>query len=435
MQIAFRLLIILLAAIPALAIVHDGLVRHAVTAAAAVILVFAAMGPEKDVSTAAQILKRFSLTMAFPALWMVLQLAPLPFPSFVNPIWSTASAALGESLAARVSIDPGATQQSLMAYLAMLSLLLSTVIVARDRHRAKTLFYGLTTVTTFMSAEWLIGQLDVFAGIIPPTGSTAASAFTTMAALSALANGAAVVMAIERHLSRRDPENASWIPLLARLALAAFGLVIALAALKSLATRGMMASTALGFIAIIVVAVVRRLEIRPWPAIILFVSIGTIAVAISIPRLQDASEPTIAGFATFATAESLSVAQRAMADTPWFGNGAGAFQSLEPIYRDFGAAPVPELPSTALAVAIEWGQPALAILVLIAFQVFLFMFRAAIRRGRDSQFASAAAAGVLVLLCMAFFDQSLMNTTVQIVAAVMTGLGIAQSTGRTSGPG
>lgn len=435
MQIAFRLLIVLLAAIPALAIVYDGLVKHAVTAVAAVVLVFAAMGPEKEVSTAAQILKRFSLTMAIPVLWMVLQLAPLPFPSLVNPIWSTASAALGESLPARVSSDPGATLRSLVAYLAILSLLISTVIVARDRHRAETLFYALTAVTTFMSAEWLIGQLDIFAGMMPSIGSTAASAFTAMAALSALANGAVIVTAIERHLSRRDPENASWRPLLARLALAALGLVIALAALKSLAAGGMMASTALGFLAIIVVAVVRRLEIRSWPAVILFASIATIAVAVSIPRMEDASAPTIAGFATFATAESLSVAQRAMADTPWLGNGVGAFRSLEPIYRDFGAAPVPELPSTALAVAIEWGQPALAILALIALRVFVFMFRAAIRRGRDSQFASTAAAGALVLLCMAFFDQSLMNATVQIVAAVMTGVGMAQSAGRTSGLG
>jgi hypothetical protein len=280
-----------------------------------------------------------------------------------------------------------------------------------------------------------IGQLNAFAGIIPSTGSTAASAFTAMAGLSALANAAAIIMAVERHLRGRDAEKASRMPLLARLALAACGLAIAMAALRSLAAGGMMASIALGFVAIIVIAVVRRVELRSWPAVILFAFIAAIAVTIAIPRLQDTSSPTIAGFAASATAESRSVAQRAMADTPWLGNGVGAFRALEPIYRDFGAASVPKLPSTALTVAIEWGQPALAILVLVAIQLFVFMFRGAVRRGRDSHFAAAAAAGVLVLLCEAFFDQGLLNATVQVIAAVMTGLGIAQSAGRTSGLG
>lgn len=435
MQIAFRLLIILLAGIPALAIAHDSLLEQAVTAAAALILVPAATAPETDVSSAAQLLKRISLAMAFPALWMVLQLLPLPFPTLANPIWSMASVALDAPLPGRVSIAQGATLRSLLAYLAMLSLLISTVIVARDRRKAETLFYVLNTVTTFMSAEVLIGRFDAFAGMIPSSGSAAASAFTSMAALSALANGASIIMTIERHLSSRDAQKASSMPLLIRLAGAVLGLGISLAALKSLAVGGMTAAVALGFVAIIVVAAVRRLEVRSWPATILFGIVAAIALTIAIPRLQNASSPTIAGFATLATAESLSLAERAMADTPVLGNGVGAFRSLETIYRDFGAASVLQPPSTALGVAIEWGKPALLILVLVAIQLFVSLFRGAIRRGRDSYFAAAAAATVLVLLCQAFFDQGLLNATVQIVGAIMIGLGLAQSAGRTSGLG
>jgi hypothetical protein len=59
--------------------------------------------------------------------------------------------------------------------------------------------------------------------------------------------------------------------------------------------------------------------------------------------------------------------------------------------------------------------------------------RGAIRRGRDSFFPSAAAAGILVALCEGFVDSSLLSPTVQIIVAVMTGLGLSQSTGRTSG--
>jgi hypothetical protein len=88
----------------------------------AVILVGAALGPEADVVTAAQLLRRLSLAMLFPILWMVLQIVPLPASWLGNPVWSTASAALGKaSSLAHVSVDPGATLQSLVAYLTMLA--------------------------------------------------------------------------------------------------------------------------------------------------------------------------------------------------------------------------------------------------------------------------------------------------------------------------
>ena len=93
-----------------------------------------------------------------------------------------------------------------------------------------------------------------------------------------------------------------------------------------------------------------------------------------------------------------------MSGTPWLGNGVGTFRSLVPIYQDFGTVPALEPPSTAIAVAIEWGTIALAITIAFAAQLFLFTFRGAVRRGRDSYFAATAAAGVLVMICEAFCD-------------------------------
>jgi hypothetical protein len=104
-----------------------------------------------------------------------------------------------------------------------------------------------------------------------------------------------------------------------------------------------------------------------------------------------------------------------------------------PTYQDFGSAPALGPPSTAISIAIEWGKPALFILAAFAIQLFVFVFRGAVRRGRDAFFASAAAGAVLVALGEAFCDSSLLNTSVQIVVAVMVGLGLSQSVGRTSG--
>jgi len=68
-----------------------------------------------------------------------------------------------------------------------------------------------------------------------------------------------------------------------------------------------------------------------------------------------------------------------------------------------------------------------------AAQLFFVTFGGAVRRGRDSFFASAATASILVVLCESFLDSSLLSPSVQIIVAVMVGLGLAQSAGRTGG--
>lgn len=424
----------LLAAIPALAIAHEAFAQHFIAFAAAITLVAATMGPQADITTVGQLLRRFSLAIVFPILWMALQIVPLPISSLANPVWSTTSTALGDaSLAGYVSIDPGATLRSLILYLTMLALAVSATIVARDRQQAETIFLVLSTVTTFMSAEILVGRLDAFAGMIPSAGGPAAASFVAMAALATLANGAIIVMAIERHLSRRGRENSSSAPLIIQFALALCGLAIAVAAIKSQAPPSIQATTALGLAAIFYIAIVRRLGLRSWPSVILFAVFAVIVVAVVVPRLKTTASTELAGLATSSTAQSLALAERAMANTPRLGNGVGTFNALVPVYRDFDTAPSLEPPSTAMSIAIEWGKPALAILAVFVLQLFVSSFRGAVRRGRDSYFASAAAAGVLVMFGEAFFDQSLLALTVQIVAAVMIGLGVSQSVGRTSG--
>jgi hypothetical protein len=103
------------------------------------------------------------------------------------------------------------------------------------------------------------------------------------------------------------------------------------------------------------------------------------------------------------------------------------------VYQDFGSAPIMDPPSTVVGIAVEWGRPALLVLGIFAVQLFAFTFRGALRRGRDSFFPSAAAACVAVVTFESFFDASLMHQAVQIIVAVIVGLGVSQSVGRTSG--
>jgi hypothetical protein len=433
LPIAFYLLTILLAATPILAIANGAFAQHAVAFTAAIMLLVAAMAPEREITAAAQLLKRFSLAILVPILWMVLQTVPLPLPSLVNPIWSTTGIALNKSsLVGHISVDPGATLRGLISYLSVLSLMMSTVIITRDRHRAETTLFVLTAVTTFMSVEVLVGQLDSFAGIIPIAG-TATSTFAAAAALAALANGALIAMAVERHLNRPDPSNLLASPLLFRLFLGLAGVAISLAAMKVLTQASLLAATGLGFTVFLFIAVVRRLGIRPWPSAILLAIFVAMAIAVALPRFQLGPSAAMLGFVTQAALGSLEFAQRALSDASWTGTGVGTLELLSKVYQDFGTEPVLAPPSTAVLIATEWGRPALLILIAFAIQLFLFTLRGAVRRGRDFFFASVAAAAVLVMVCESFLDSSLLSPTIQIIVAVMIGLGLSQSTGRTSG--
>ena len=398
----------------------------------ATILIMAAMAPPSDITATIQLLKGLSLAILFPILFMVFQLAPTPFASLANPIWPTAAAALNErSLWGHVSLDPGNTLRGLMLYLAVLSLAIATVIITRDRQRAQTTLFILCAMTGLMSAEALLGQLSLFAGIFP-VGGIAAAAFVAASTMGTLVNTAAVVMVVERHLSRREPEISDSNPLLLKLFLGFVGVATCLGATISLAPANVAIAMTYGLAIILFVVVARRFALYTWSIRVLFVALAAVGVGIVAQRFQDNSHG-ILGFAPSASPEALALARRALSDTSWFGSGVGTFGSLISVYEDFGSAPIVDPPSTVVGIAVEWGRPALLVLAIFAVQLFAFTFRGALRRGRDSFFPSAAAACVAVVSFESFFDASLMHQAVQIIVAVIVGLGVSQSVGRTSG--
>src|SRR3990170_754853 len=104
LSIASSLLTILLAATPALAIADGAFAQHVVAIVAAIMLATAAKGAETELASTAQLLKRFSLAILLPLVWMVVQTLPLPFSPLANLVWSTTSIALNDpSLPGRIS--------------------------------------------------------------------------------------------------------------------------------------------------------------------------------------------------------------------------------------------------------------------------------------------------------------------------------------------
>lgn len=173
------------------------------------------------------------LAFLLPVVWMALQIFPAPTFSLANPIWSATSIALNQpSLSGRISVDPGATLRSLFLYLIDVSLLVSTVIITKDRQRAETILSVLCVVTTLISAEVLLSRLDLFAGVISDIGA-AASPFPATAALAILANGALVARALERHLHQQDIRNLASVRLWVGVLSGLFGIAVSVAALAT----------------------------------------------------------------------------------------------------------------------------------------------------------------------------------------------------------
>jgi hypothetical protein len=433
LSIAFRLLTILLAATPVLAFSNSATGQDVFAILAAAMLIVAAMSPPSDITSTLRLLKAFSLAILFPILFMIFQLAPIPFKSWANPIWPTAAIALNDSsLWGRISLDPGNTLRGLMLYLAVLSLVIATIIITRDRQRAQTTLFIVCAMTALMSVEALLGQLNLFAGIFP-VGGIATATFIAASAMGALVNAAAIVMAVERHLSRGEAGPSTSSPLLLKTLLGLLGLATCLAAMTNLASMNVLIATACGLAIILIVVVARRFALYTQSIGVLFLILAAIGVGLVAQRFQNNFADGILGCATSAAPESLALARRALADSSWLGSGVGTFSSLRQVYLDFGTAPTADPPSTVVGIAVEWGRPALLILALCAIQLFVFTFRGALRRGRDSFFPSAAAACVAVVSFEAFCDPSLMHPAAQIFIAVIIGLGISQSVGRTSG--
>ena len=426
--IASWLLTTLLAATPILAITSGSFAQHVISLATALMMAMATRGPEAQIASAVQLLKPFLLIFLLPVVWMTLQIFPMS--SLANPIWSATSIALNEpSLPGRISVDMGATLQSLFLYLVNVSLLVSTVIITRDRRMAETILFVLSAVTTLMSVEFLLGRLDLVAGIIPQSGA-ATNLFPAAAALAILTNGALVARALERHLQQQNIHNLASPQLWVGAFCGLLGIAVAFSALAALEQHTLVAVTGCGLMVLVFVAAVRRLGFGFWPSALLFLVLAAIASAMVVPRSLSGGLGLV-GFVSLPP-EAVAPARHLLSDAPTWGNGLGTFRLTSRAYQEFGATPA-DPPSTAVLMAVEAGRLASAILAAFAAQFFLVSFRGAVRRGRDSFFAATAAAGVVVVLCESFLDSSLSNPTIQAIVAVMVGVGLAQSMGRTSG--
>jgi hypothetical protein len=149
--------------------------------------------------------------------------------------------------------------------------------------------------------------------------------------------------------------------------------------------------------------------------------------------LRFAANPSVSPlfrFAKIETAEAEAATLRMISDANWAGAGVGSYPALADIYRDAAGAPGDAAINTITSMVLEWGHAGLLIAIVVLLHMFVVLFRGALSRGRDSFYATAAAACLVVVFCEAYCDSSFTDITVQMIAAMIIGLGLSQTIGQ-----
>jgi len=87
--------------------------------------------------------------------------------------------------------------------------------------------------------------------------------------------------------------------------------------------------------------------------------------------------------------------------------------------------------TTAAILSIELGEPMFWLIVAAIVASIFILFRASLRRGRDSFYPAMGGSCFVTLLLLAFNNGGLLETATSLIAAVALGLALAQSKSRT----
>lgn len=365
---------------------------------------------------------------AIPPAWILIQL--LPLAPIAHPIWSSASMALGRPITGSISIDIGAGVLALDEYLIIAAVALLAAAVAVDRERTEWLLFALMGATALIAI--IVATNDLFGlaalgDVDAPEGRIQAIDCIAFGVIISIAAG---IRTFERYETRQTSPNRSIKLLVTSFIGCGVALSICSAALIFFANGPVMVATSFGVAVLMSVVAIRRLGLGAfgsWAIASLVIGTAILLVA-NGSQLHTRSLPL--AFAA-APASATSLGQRILDDTTWTGTGAGTFAAIASIYRDANDPAAPGASATAAAIfAIELGQPTLWLIVAATVIAIIFLLRASLRRGRDSFYAAAGAACLVVLLFLLFINAGVLGTAAALIAAVTIGVAFAQSKSR-----
>jgi hypothetical protein len=428
--LGFSLLIGLVALAPVFA-VADGLVVQQLIAlsASVALVVVAAASRTVDIKQAAEITRWLRCTAFIPAVWLLVQVVPLP-NSIAHSIWTSASVALQDKLFGHISVDPGRTINALVQYLAGGALIVVSILVLRDRRRAELMLFAICASSTSMAIGLVLARGGYLGSIEDGSSADINETLVAVSMIGLLTNLAAVVRIVERYNGGHGEPQQAYRSAAVKFLVCVAAMTLCLFALASVATLNIGIVAAFGVATFASIQLVRRIEFSPWLTSV-FCATAVLAAAMIVAWRYDGTRPVSMAlqFTTTTSNDALVPVQRMISDASWAGNGGGTFAVLLPVYRDDGLA-ISKVPTTAASIAIEWGGSALVIAIAMTIQLTISLLLGALARGRDSFFAAAGAACAVMLLGEAFCDASLLQSAVALTGEIVIGLGLAQSVSR-----
>jgi hypothetical protein len=435
LSIAFSLVIALVATTPILLVMRESIELPFVAFISSLALLLGASRiTPAELERLATTAGRVKLLLAVPAAWVAVQLLPLPL-SLSNPIWASAAAAMPGLSFGHVTMNVADTLRALGIYCGWLIVVLAAMVTTADRRRAEFCLAALVLATIVIAiVGTALSVLPNMMMIDARHGAAPAAA----AALGCVLCLAAIQRLIERRPTRRSSADGARTSVVLLTILNMAALAICLTAMVHLSSSAWITAL-LGAMTVAAAALVSRFEpLRDGHRVIAAAIVtATVALAGTIVLLARSAlasaESTLIGLASMESEEAISVAERTMKDATWFGSGAGTYGALLPVYEKLDQPLQTSAPSLAIKLTIEWGPSAPAALTLCALVLASILIGAAMRRGRDSFYASAGAGCLIGLTYQSYFDASLLNPAVGLLTAVIVGLALAQATGRTAG--
>jgi hypothetical protein len=356
-----------------------------------------------------------------PAIWMAIQVLPTPF--LPHPVWQSAAAALDEPLRGRISADPALSLAAIFRYLSALGVIIAAMCIAIDRRRARLLLRILVAVTSVVTIAFVIVALGGF-GVYD---AVPRASFDAICSLGVLLAASLVVNVVDQYQARRRGVGLNG-RILAEFSAGCVALAICLVTAAIFVPNFVLIAGLCGLVPIMLVTFLHHVAMRRWDACIV-VGLGIIAAAVLVTnQLQKSSGNMAVRIAASASKEQIAIVERMMSDAGPLGTGAGTYRVLVPIYRGIDDPPVVFMPPTsAAAIAVEWGRSAVVAIPVIAGLLVIVLFRRALGRGRDSVYAAAGSGCVLLTALEMFCDASLLATAVWVLVAVTLGLALGQS--------
>jgi hypothetical protein len=426
-----RLIVLLIATSPAILFADNPMTSGLVAAVTAAAIGIVALSIRSvDAQFLSRLLGPVAILAAIPVVWMFIQLLPMPFGRLSHPIWASAASALGMAQLGGMSIDPGTTLISMTRYLCSAGIAFITCAATVDRWRAERVLFALVSaasVTAVMLVVYNVGGFPILGASSDPEH---AAVMAAISALGTIVAAAATIRALERYETRRSRRDVIHRSFWIGLAIWVGVWSISWFAISDRTADIFAAACGTGTLAII--GVIRRLGVARRASAALAGTALAVAIAVVATRPSDPGDMTLR-FAATAPPSSLQMTQQMLTDVRWTGAGAGAFSSLAPIYRGINDPEAPTPPTTAAAVAIEMGRPALVLVVVMSIVSAALLAVGALRRGRDSFYPAASAGCIIVFTIEMFTNATALSTSVQIVVAAIAGLGLAQIKSRSRG--